>query len=104
MSIAWVIILVSAVSVFGLKLTGYLIPAGVLSSPRVQSVLGGVTVALLGALVAVQAFTTSGAVVFDARVVALGVAALLLWMRAPFIVVVVAGAAVAALLRLWLGM
>lgn len=100
MIIAWIIVLGSALIAFGLKLTGYLIPAGVLSSPRIQSLLGGVTVALLAALVAVQTFSTSGQFVVDARALALVVAAILLWMRAPFLIVVIAGAAVAAIARL----
>lgn len=101
MSMGWIIVLASAAVAFGLKLTGYLVPARVLSSPRVQTLLSGVTVALLAALVAVQTFTTGTAITVDARLAALTVAALLLWLRVPFIVVVVAGAAVAALLRLW---
>jgi hypothetical protein len=38
-------------------------------------------------------------VMIDARLPALAVAAFLLWRRAPFLVVVIAGAAVAAVLR-----
>jgi hypothetical protein len=57
------------------------------------------TVALLFALFAVQAFTSGRALAFDARVAAVAVAAVLLWRRAPFIVVVVAAAGVAAALR-----
>ena len=58
-----------------------------------------VTVALLGALVAVQAFTTGDAVVLDARAAALAAAAVALALRAPFVVVVVLAAVVAAGLR-----
>lgn len=101
MNIGWIIVLAAAGLAFALKLTGYLVPARLLSSHRVQTLLGGVTVALLAALVAVQTFTTGSAITVDARLAALGVAALLLWLRVPFIVVVVAGALVAALLRLW---
>ena len=59
------------------------------------------TVALLGALVAVQTLGVGQQIVVDARVPALLVAAGLLMVRAPFLVVVVAAAVVAALLRLW---
>ncbi len=41
------------------------------------------------------------AIVVDARLPAVAVAALLLWARAPFLVVVVGAAVTAALLRLW---
>lgn len=59
------------------------------------------TVALLGALVAVQTLGVGQQIVVDARVPALLAAAGLLLMRAPFLVVVTAAALVAALLRLW---
>ena len=58
------------------------------------------TVALLAALVATQTIGHGVGVTVDARLPALAVAALLLALRAPFIVVVVAAALVAALLRL----
>jgi len=51
--------------------------------------------------VAVQTLAAGQAIVVDARVPALLVAAGLLVIRAPFLVVVVVAAVVAALLRLW---
>ena len=57
-------------------------------------------VPLLAALILVQTLDGGERIVVDARVPALGVAALLVWRRAPFLVVVVAAAATAALLRL----
>ena len=59
------------------------------------------TVALLAALVAVQTLGAGQAIVVDARLPAVLVAAGLLLLRAPFLVVVIAAALVAALLRLW---
>lgn len=57
-------------------------------------------VALLSALVLVQTVAgEGGAVVVDARLVAVGVAVVLLVLRANFLVVVLAAAAVAAGLR-----
>ena len=53
------------------------------------------------ALVAVQTLGAGQAIVVDARIPAVLVAAGLLLLRAPFLVVVVAAALVAALLRLW---
>jgi hypothetical protein len=49
--------------------------------------------------VGVQAFAGERALVLDARAAGLGVALLLLVLRAPFLLVVVAAAATAALLR-----
>ena len=57
--------------------------------------------ALLAALVAVQTFGAGQAIVVDARLPAVLVAAGLLLLRAPFLVVVAGAAVVAALLRLW---
>ena len=55
--------------------------------------------ALLAGLVAVQAFAGDGALVLDARAAGLAVALGLVLLRAPFLLVVVAAAATAALLR-----
>src|SRR4029079_18810462 len=64
-----------------------------------------IPVALLSALIAVQVFTSGSELTLDARAVGLGVAVVLLVMRAPFLVVVFGAAGVAALLRLvaWRG-
>jgi branched-subunit amino acid transport protein len=99
MSLAWVAVLASATIAFLLKLSGHALPRRLLDDRRVREVLAAVTIALLAALVAVQTLTTGTSLVLDARTVALVVAAVLLWRRAPFIVVVVAGAVVAAGLR-----
>jgi hypothetical protein len=52
------------------------------------------------ALVAVQTFISGNQLEFDARVPALGVAAILFALRTPYILVVIAAAAVAGGLRL----
>ena len=62
-------------------------------------VLDVVAVPLLAALILVQTLDGGERIVLDARLPALGVAALLVWRRAPFLVVVVAAATTAALLR-----
>lgn len=96
----WTAILVAAAIAFGLKLAGHLVPAALLDEPRVRRITAALPVALLAALVATQALTgPGGAFVLDARVVAVAVAVVALLLRAPFIVVVVLGAATAALLR-----
>lgn len=97
----WVALLIAAAIAFGLKLVGYLVPADLLAEPHVKRVTAALPVALLAALVAIQTLTGSGgAWTLDARVAAVGVAIVALILRAPFIVVVVLGAATAALLRL----
>ena len=97
----WVALLIAAAIAFGLKLVGYLVPADLLAEPHVKRVTAALPVALLAALVAIQTLTGPGGTwTLDARVAAVGVAMVALIFRAPFIVVVVLGAATAALLRL----
>lgn len=97
----WTAILIAAGIAFALKVIGYLVPADLLSEPRTKRVTSALPIALLAALIAVQTFTVSGGgLAVDARLAAVGVAVVALLLRAPFIVVVVLGAATAALLRL----
>ena len=95
----WAAVLGACVACFLVKLAGYLAPHSWLERPRVVRLAGLVTVALLAGLDAVQTLATGHSLVLDARVPALGVAAVLLWRRAPFVVVVAAAAVTAALLR-----
>lgn len=95
----WVAIGAAGLLAWGTKLAGHAVPEAWLENPRIHRVAALVTVALLAALVAVQTFATRDGLAVDARVVALGVAAVLLWRRAPFIVVVLAAAVTAAALR-----
>lgn len=97
----WTAVLLASVLCLGLKAVGYLLPARWLEAPRPARIADLLTVALLSALVMVQTLGAGAAIVVDARVPAVGVAALLLWARAPFLVVVAAAALTAALLRLW---
>jgi hypothetical protein len=97
----WNAVLVASIISVAIKTLGYLVPPRVLEAPRPARIADLLTVGLLSALVAVQTLGAGQAVVVDARIPALLVAAGLLLMRAPFLVVVAAGALVAALLRLW---
>jgi hypothetical protein len=97
----WNAVLLAAVICVALKTVGYLVPAHVMEAPRPSRIADLLTVALLSALVAVQTLGAGQAIVVDARIPAVLVAAGLLLLRAPFLVVVVAAAVVAALLRLW---
>ena len=96
---AWWIVIAASVLVYLLKLSGYLIPQRLSAGPAVSRIAALVTIGLLSSLVASQTLAASGELSVDARVPAILVAAGLLWLRAPFIVVIVAAAAVAAGLR-----
>ncbi len=96
----WLTVLTACALAFGLKLAGYLVPHCLLEGRRVRRVTALLPVALLTALVVVQAFAgTDHSLVLDSRAAGLGVAVLALLLRAPFLVVVVLAAATAAGLR-----
>jgi len=96
----WVAVLVAGAGCYLLKLAGLSVPARVLERPLVARVADLLAVALLAALIAVQVVGAGDRLVLDARLVGLAVAVVALCLRAPFIVVVVAAAGSAALLRL----
>lgn len=100
MSTLWLGIAVAAAGCYALKLTGLSVPQKVLSHPVAERVAALIPVALLAALVAVQVLADGQALVLDARLLGLGVAVVLLLVRAPFLVVVFAAAAAAALARM----
>lgn len=100
MNAVWLAILVASVGCYALKLAGLSIPERVLDHPLTVRIAALIPVALLGALIAVQVLAEGSSLVVDARLAALGVAALLLWWRMPFLVVVAGAALSAALLRL----
>jgi hypothetical protein len=97
----WTALLVASIVCVALKTLGYLVPPKWVEAPRPMRIADLLTVALLAALVAVQTLGVGQAIVVDARVPAVLVAAGLLLLRAPFLVVVAAAAVTAALLRLW---
>jgi predicted branched-subunit amino acid permease len=92
--------LVAAAACYLLKLAGLSVPPRVLERPVVERIADLIPVALLAALVAVQVFGSGPGLVLDARTAGLGVAVVLLLLRAPFLVVVFGAALSAALLRL----
>lgn len=92
-------VIIASLAVFSWKMLGYLIPQKWITD-GIRAFSERVTVVLLTALVAVQTLVTGNQVELDARVPALGVAAILFALRVPYIVVVIAAAGTAAGLRL----
>ncbi len=90
--------LIASALVYSWKLIGYLIPERFLTA-TVKAFTERVTIALLAALVVTQTFADGQLLDLDARFPALVIAGVLLWLRAPFIIVVIVAAAVAAGLR-----
>jgi hypothetical protein len=98
----WVGVLLASALVYSWKLLGHLVPERFVSNPNIRSLAALLTVAMLAGLVGIQTFVSTEGIVLDARAAALAVAALLFCFRVPFIVVVIAAALVASLLRFWL--
>jgi uncharacterized membrane protein len=96
----WAPLLIACGACYLLKLAGLSIPQHVLEDPRIQRTVPLLPVALLAGLIAINTFSTGMHLVLDARVAALAVAGVAVLLRAPFLVVVVAAAATAALVRL----
>lgn len=86
-----------------IKLSGFLVPHSLLERPEIVRIAGTMTIGLLASLVMMNALGDGQAIAFDARIAALAAGAGALILRAPFIVVVIAGAVAAAACRL-LGM
>jgi uncharacterized membrane protein len=98
-SALWLGILLACAGCYALKLAGLSVPEHLLERPAVRRAVGLIPVALLGALLAVQVLADGRGLDVDARVAALGVAAVLLLLRVPFLPMVLAAALTAALLR-----
>jgi hypothetical protein len=96
---AWAAVLLGAAGCFALKLAGWRVPPRVLEDERVRRTAALLPVALLAALVVVQALADGRALVLDPRAAGLAVAGALVLLRAPFLVIVVAAAGTAAVLR-----
>ena len=97
----WGPLLAASAACYAIKLAGLSLPQRFLRDPRIQRTVPLLPVALLAALIATQTFATGTHLVLDARGAALAVAGVAVLLRAPFLVVVAAGAATAALVRLF---
>ena len=95
----WTAVLLTAAGCFGFKAAGWTVPSTVLERPLLRRAAELLPVALLAALVITQVFADGRRLTVDARVVSLGVGAICLWGRLPFLVVVIAAAAAAAAVR-----
>lgn len=97
----WMWLLLACLLAYAWKLVGYFVPAKFLQNPRMSRVAGTMTIGLLASLTIVNTVATGQSLALDARLGALAAAAIALLFRAPFLVVVLAGAAATAALRLF---
>jgi uncharacterized membrane protein len=97
--VIWTAVLLTALGCYACKVTGWFVPGHWLEQPRVRRAATLLPVALLAALVVVQVFATRRSLQVDARAAALVAGAVCLWLRLPFLVMVVVAAATAAVIR-----
>jgi branched-subunit amino acid transport protein len=97
--VSWASLLALAGGSYVLKAAGPLLLGQREPSPRVARVLALLAVPLLAALIVVQTLGPAEDIQVDARVPALGAAAICVWRGAPFLVTVVVAAVLAAGLR-----
>ncbi len=95
----WAAVLIGSAVAYTLKALGFVVPERMLDKPLVAQLVAMFPIALLSALLAVVTVGQGMTVVIDARLAAVAAAAVALMLRAPFLVVVVVGAATAALIR-----
>jgi hypothetical protein len=98
--VSWTALLALSAACYVMKALGPVALAGRTLAPSAARLVGLVAVPVLAALVVVQTVASGDRLVLDARLPALGVAAVLVWRRAPFLAVVLGAAATAAVLRL----
>lgn len=92
----WTAIIATSVFAFLLKYLGQAVPATWLENARIQKFALYLPTALLAALVAVQSLGSEKNIVFDARSIGVVVAAVALFLKAPFPVVVILAALTSA--------
>lgn len=97
---SWWPVIALSVAAYALKALGLVLGERIDADTAERWSLELVVVPVLAALILVQTFSTGNRFVLDARAAALLVAGVLVWRRAPFILVVLAAAVTAAVLRL----
>jgi branched-subunit amino acid transport protein len=97
---SWWPVLALCASAYALKAVGLVLGERLDGERSERWSLEIVVIPVLAALIVIQTLSTGPRLVLDARSPALLVAAVLVWRKAPFVVIALAAAATAALLRL----
>lgn len=97
--ITWAVVGALTLGVYGQRVIGSVLVDTRRVSPRWQTVLASVPMAVIVAVVALQTLTASGSMTVDARLAGVAAAGLCAWRRLPMVVTVVAAAAVTAVVR-----
>jgi hypothetical protein len=97
--VTWVLVGILAAGTLTLKVFGPLVAGGVQPPPALVRVIDLLTPALLTALIVTSTFSDGRALVLDARAAGVAVGVLLLLVRVPLFVALVAAAGVVAAIR-----
>ena len=96
----WAIVFVLAAGTWGQRLLGMFVGARVLARrPALARLATLIPAAVVMAVIVQLAVGEGRSLAIDARLAGMGVAAVLVWRRAPFVLVVVAAAAATATVR-----
>lgn len=94
----WIVIAVSSLAMLLMRLFGYLLPAEVISRPRILRITALIPVVLLAALVSVQTLTVDGSITVDHRVAGLSAGAIALYFKRSFLTVMASAGFVGAMI------
>ena len=98
---SWALVFLLAAGAFGFKVLGIVVVGDRPLPAVLERCLNLIPAALIAAIVVHDTFGIGGQrLTIDARAAGVGTAVVLAWKRTPFILVVIAGAAVTAMVRL----
>jgi branched-subunit amino acid transport protein len=83
----WIVIAISSVIMFLMRITGYLIPQKLLQGVRLNQIITLIPIVLLAALVAIQTGTSGDEITVDHRLAGVAVGAVTLYFKGSFILV-----------------
>lgn len=95
----WGAVIGASLLAFLFKYIGQSIPQSLLAHPRVAQIADLIPTALLAGLVGVQTFANKSELVVDQRLAGVAVAAIALYLRANFLVMLIAATLTSALLH-----
>jgi branched-subunit amino acid transport protein len=98
--VSWWAVVALCLAAYGLKALGIVLADRIPRDALAGGTLDVVVVPVIAALIVVQTLDGGRAITLDARVPAVLVAAVLVWRRAPILVIVLAAGTAAALVRL----
>lgn len=96
---SWGVVLILGAGAYVFKVLGLVVIGDRSLPPVLERCIGLIPAALIAAIIVKDTFSVGKHLQIDARAAGIGTAVVLAWKRAPFIAVVLAGAAVTAVIR-----